>query len=394
MIRTLQLFSQYLHNEENWAYRLISNIPDSKILVGTDRFLECAFYDQGFEFLRFPFHVFDRPRRNLSERAQNAFISHVLLPFYPGWLARRAAPVDIIHAHFGYTGWKHIKTARLLGAPLVVSFYGADYSRLPNEQPVWRGRYLELFNHAALILCEGRHGLSELVKLGCPPEKISVLHLGVDPADSPHQNRSKTPGELRLVQIATMREKKGHIFTARAFREALADCPGMTLTFVGRDAENLRPSIEQALGEAKGQVRFLDSIDFDRLHDFLKEFHVFIHPSLHAANGDCEGGAPVVLLDAQNAGLPVISTRHCDIPEEVVDGKTGLLVEEKDVAGLAAAISRFYLMNQLEYATFAQQAAAHVRSEYNAKKSAATLRALYDRLLAGHRPADNLFPLA
>lgn len=376
-LRTLHIFGQYLHNEENWSYRLIRDLPDCKILIGAERFLKCAFYDPGFEFFEFPFRPFDRPRRGLGERALNAFISHALLPFYPRWLARHAAPVDIVHAHFGYVGWKYVKTARWLRAPLVVSFYGADYSRLPAEQPIWRNRYRELFSKASLVLCEGSHGVGQVIELGCPPEKVAVLHLGIDAAAIPHTVRVKNPGELRLVQVATMKEKKGHLYTAQAFRSALADCPNMTLTFVGRDAENLRPGVEEALGEAKARVQFLDAINFGNLHRLLTDFHVFIHPSVHSANGDCEGGAPVVLLDAQAVGLPIVSTRHCDIPEEVVDGKTGLLVDEKDVAGMVHAIRRFYEMDRNEFAQFSRNAVSHVSMSYDVKRNARDLLNLY-----------------
>jgi glycosyltransferase involved in cell wall biosynthesis len=45
-------------------------------------------------------------------------------------------------------------------------------------------------------------------------------------------------------------------------------------------------------------------------------------------------------MEAQLSGLPVVATRHAGIPEVVLDGSTGLLVEEGDVAGMAAAIER------------------------------------------------------
>ncbi len=410
-LRVLHVFGQYLHDTENWAFRLIRDIPDCKVLVGAEQFLKCGFYDPRFEFIEFPFRQWDRPRRNILERAANGFISHALLPFYPRWLASQSGPVDIVHAHFGYIGWQYLPTARKLRAPLVVSFYGSDYSRLPTEQPVWRERYRDLFGEAALILCEGSHGIEQLVALGCPREKIAVQHLGIDLKTSVAGReteisndwknaagrlpiignffapRTKRPGELRLVQVATMREKKGHIYTAQAFREAFADCPNLTLTFVGGDKEDLKGGVEKALGPALSRVEFLSGIDFARLHEFLRGFHVFIHPSVHAANGDCEGGAPVVLLDAQATGMPVIATRHCDIPEEVRNGETGLLADEKDVAGLAAAIRRFYAMDQAEYDGFATRAARHVAAEYETGRNAAALRARYDEIAAGHRRA-------
>ena len=68
-----------------------------------------------------------------------------------------------------------------------------------------------------------------------------------------------------------------------------------------------------------------------------------IVPSQQASNGDCEG-LPTVVLEAIRAGVPVLATRHAGIPEIIVDGKTGLLVEERDPAALAAAILRHYIM--------------------------------------------------
>jgi colanic acid/amylovoran biosynthesis glycosyltransferase len=43
--------------------------------------------------------------------------------------------------------------------------------------------------------------------------------------------------------------------------------------------------------------------------------HVFLSPSVTAADGDTEGGAPVSIIEMAASGMPVISTTHCDIPE-------------------------------------------------------------------------------
>ena len=380
-LRTLQVFGQYLHQTENWSYHLVRALPNCQVLVGAERFFKGAFYDPRFDYIEFLIRPYDRPRRGFLDRALNAFICHALLPFYPRWLARQSAPVDIVHAHFGYIGWRYMAMARRLRAPLVVSFYGADYSREPYTEPIWRSRYRDLFNAAALVLCEGPHGVAEIVKLGCPPEKAAVLHLGVDTAAIAKIPRLKAPGELRLVQIANFREKKGQIYTAQAFRQALATCPNMTLTFVGRDTDHLQRGVMEALGEARARVEFLDSIDFGRLHKFLADFQLFIHPSVHAANGDCEGGAPVVLLDAQATGLPVIATRHCDIPEEVVEGRTGLLCPEKNVGALAEAIQSFYQMGPAAYQQMADNARRHVETEFDTAQSGRKLFELYGRLI-------------
>ena len=62
-------------------------------------------------------------------------------------------------------------------------------------------------------------------------------------------------------------------------------------------------------------------------------------PSVVAADGDQEG-LPLTLLEASASGLPIVGTRHSGIPEAVMDGKTGFLVDERDAQGLAAALQR------------------------------------------------------
>jgi glycosyltransferase involved in cell wall biosynthesis len=64
---------------------------------------------------------------------------------------------------------------------------------------------------------------------------------------------------------------------------------------------------------------------------------VFLHPSVTTPLGQVEGWG-VALAEAAASGLPVVATRSGGIPDQVVDGVTGLLVDEHDVEGLARAM--------------------------------------------------------
>ena len=52
----------------------------------------------------------------------------------------------------------------------------------------------------------------------------------------------------------------------------------------------------------------------------------------------CGGGLPGHTVEGRERALPAATTRHSGIPEAVLDGETGLLVDEHDVEGMAAAI--------------------------------------------------------
>ena len=58
-----------------------------------------------------------------------------------------------------------------------------------------------------------------------------------------------------------------------------------------------------------------------------------------ASDGDSEG-CPVVVLEAQVAGLPVVATRHAGIPEVVLEGRTAFLAAEGDVKVLAHGLAQ------------------------------------------------------
>lgn len=190
------------------------------------------------------------------------------------------------------------------------------------------------------------------------------------------------PKNLSTNHLSTFTEKKGHRYAVEAFLKALPDRPNLTLTFIGNDRDGIKADLRQTVKgtPAEDKIVFKDAIDFDFLHEFMKDYHVFIHHSCYSKQNDCEGGAPIVFLDAQATGMPVISTLHCDIPDEVIHGKTGLLSEEKDISSLVNSIKVFYTMNQDEYDIYMQNARKHVEENYNIKKNAAHLRKIYTEL--------------
>ena len=294
----------------------------------------------------------------------------------------RRLSIKLIHGHFAHVGWKYIIVSKALNVPLVVSFYGYDYDFLLHQHPRWKKKYTKLFRYASLILTEGEFGRANLISKGCNPEIIKVHHLGVEVDRIPFKKRVLSCGEiLRMVQVASFYEKKGHAVLIETLRNLQIDgiLEKVSITLVGNG-----PLKEKICEMVKrygfgGNVMFYDHLPYEVIHNFLLEYHVFIHHSVTTADGDCEGGAPVVLLDAQATGMPVISTFHCDIPEEVINEKTGLLVHENDPAMFAAAIKRLIdnpgLITKLGCA-----AREHVSQKYCAKKQGKALTKLYDHL--------------
>ena len=71
----------------------------------------------------------------------------------------------------------------------------------------------------------------------------------------------------------------------------------------------------------------------------MRRVRCFVQHSVEAASGDCEG-TPVAIIEAGATGLPVVATRHGGIPDVVIEGETGFLVDEHDVDGMAHCMLR------------------------------------------------------
>ncbi len=389
-INVLHCFNEYLPLTQNWAYRLIKNTPEVNVFIAARNFLKYNFYDRSFNYLEFPFKKIDfiNKDQNTALKILNKIIYALVFIVYPFFVKfmLKGTKIDIVHSHFAPTGCYYSKLAKFLKAPHVVSFYGCDYESLPFMYPKWEKRYKKLFKEADLFLCEGSFGAGILKNKGCPQEKIQISRLGVNTSEVPYHKREKSPGELKLLQIALFSEKKGHIYTIKAFTQALKTCPNMSLTLVGGGSEYSSEYIKkQVFEEINGnniqdKVKLIPGVNFEHLYEFLSNYQVFIHPSCYSETKNCEGGAPVVLLDAQATGMPVISTTHCDIPDEVIDGKTGILSPEKDINKLYQSIVSFYNMDNDSYQSFSQNARKHVEEFYDLKKNVENLRKIYNNL--------------
>jgi colanic acid/amylovoran biosynthesis glycosyltransferase len=76
--------------------------------------------------------------------------------------------------------------------------------------------------------------------------------------------------------------------------------------------------------------------------------------------------------------MPVVGSLHCDIPEVVVNGKSGILVPERDVEALSQALTSLQESpSQVE--SFGTAARRHVEQHYSARSQGHRLADLYDQ---------------
>lgn len=283
--------------------------------------------------------------------------------------ALRTFQADIVLAEFGTMGIAVSEACEREGVPLVVHFHGFDAWRAATIQKA-RDSYRRVFGAAAAIVTGCRSMSQRLVDLGAPPDKVVTNYVStVD--ERMFAEGACTNRQTQFVAVGRLVEKKAPHLTLIAFSRIAADCPDAVLHIIGDGP--LRGVCEQlADGLAIAhRVKFLGACDQTTVRRELLSARGFVQHSICASDGDREGTA-ISVLEAAMSGVPVIATRHEGIAETVVEGETGLLVDERDVAGMAEHMLTL-ARNPLLAAEMGRKAAAHVRKYFTMDHSISRL---------------------
>lgn len=244
---------------------------------------------------------------------------------------------DVVHAHFGPDAALIADATTRLHIPLVATFHGFD---LTKDDASMRGQrlsydvYLErgdaLFQQLAAIITVSGFLRDILLGRGVDPSKISVIACGVDTSEIPW-----TPPVVDgpVVFVGRLTKKKGLDDLIRAL-SSMSHPPELVVIGAGPGEE----ALVALATELNVDVDFRGARSSTEVAAAIRRSCLVAMPSKRAPSGDSEG-LPVVALEAGAAGRPVVGYAHSGIPEAVLDGVSGDLVPEGDVAGLAAAIS-------------------------------------------------------
>jgi len=305
----------------------------------------------GVEVLRF----FPRNMYWSFARAGHGRISHALWHLRDAWnrdAARRFNAVlaearpDVVHTHvidgFSASIWRR---ARRHGVPVMHTAH--DYHLLcPRAflltrdwklctRPTlpcraYRAWHLRTAQDVDLFISPSQFLLEQHRDAGLLPSRSAVVRNGI-PRPPPRLPRDpcadRPPGFLLLCRLT---EEKGVRVVLDAVR-ALPPDLRFELTIAGRGPLE---SVAHAAAEADPRIHFAGFVQGEQKHALLSQADFLLIPSLWYEN------APVAVVEAAAYGIGVIGSRIGGIPELVTQGKTGLLFEPGDVAGLAAIMHR------------------------------------------------------
>jgi len=280
--------------------------------------------------------------------------------------------VKVILAEYGFTGADITPIARALQIPLVVHFHGHDAYHLQYLRE-YESRFREMFAYASHVVSVSQDMTEQLVRLGAPRDKV---------VDNPYGPREyfydvRPDYSDTLISVGRFAETKAPHLTVSAFKMLADECPEAKLIMVGDGPlREFCVSLAEGLG-IRHKIDFTGALDHSYTRELLSKSCCFVQHSITTSEGVCEG-TPVAILEAGAAGLPVVSTRHAGIKEAVVHGKTGFLVEEKDVVGMKNHM-RTLLQDKNLCRSMGENARAYIRQHYRIDQHIGCLQQLLDQ---------------
>ncbi len=272
-------------------------------------------------------------RRDPSPLADTRALLHIYR------LLRRERP-QILHTHSAKAGILGRWAAWLAGTPHIVHtphghvLYGYARGLTNRIYLLAAERVTAPITHRLVAISEGEKIESAEAGIG-RLDKWVVIPSGVDAESIVPRQAADAGAKLRVGVVARLEHVKGVDTLVRAAGmlaqdERFADLPDFEVHVWG-DGRQHQELLDLAIASgAAARVRFLGTAQ--PVEEFLQTLDVYAQPSRNEGMGRA-------LVMAQAAGLPVVASNVCGIPDVVRDGETGLLVIPDDPGALAAALA-------------------------------------------------------
>jgi colanic acid/amylovoran biosynthesis glycosyltransferase len=239
----------------------------------------------------------------------------------------RRNKIEIILAEYGPTGCAVLDIAKELKIPMVVHFHGYDASssKLINE---YRDQYKQLFRYVSSVVAVSLVMKKNLVMLGADENKVVYDPYG--PALIFNDIIPDYDNSDSALFVGRFVDKKAPWLLIEMMKRILAKGVIIKLIMAGDGA-----LLESCMGMVKicgleKNIIFTGAISTAEIKNLMTHSFCYTQHSITTSDGETEG-TPVSILEASQAGLPVISTNHAGIPDVIIHGETGFLVDEFDI---------------------------------------------------------------
>lgn len=286
--------------------------------------------------------------------------------------------IQAIHANYAITAFPLMDISIRNNIPLIVHFRGWTAYRSTIIEK-YRKEYDRLFVMAKAVVCVSQDMKRQLISLGCPENKISVIPSGANTEIFTYSDHSaNAPVFLSAGRFC---DTKNPHLTILAFSKVLQQIPEATLIMAGGDENLLCACVNlcKAL-KIEDKVSFKGVVTQSEMFELMKCSLAYVQHSAVTILHEKEG-TPNSVMEACSSGLPVIATRHAGIMDVIVEEETGLLCDEFDVDTMAANMIRVAQDRSLAK-KLGEQASKRVREAFTMKQCIEKLNAVIEQAIA------------
>lgn len=252
----------------------------------------------------------------------------------------------VVQLALAYDGYLGLWLKRWLRLPVLIYAHGNEIlEAMQSEWDIPR----RALRSADRVLANSRFTKELVHKAGVDPDRIDVVHPGCDserfrPREPEPELRRRLLGgrdhERVVLTIGNLVARKGHDMVIRALPRLRRTIPDVTYLIVGDGP--YRPDLER-LAAAAGvadRVVFAGRVPEEDLPRVYALGDVFIMPSREQADLCDVEGFGLVFLEAGACARPVVGGRSGGIPDAIVEGQTGFLVDPHDPEAIAVTLAR------------------------------------------------------
>ena len=334
-----------------------------------------------------------KPLQRLAGRVLGRTVSPLLtqLPIYLSYAREliRTRSIDVVQCgHVSVAGVGYALKL-LYGLPYVVYTYAQEImdARIPKSMTTNRVLGRTFLGNASIVFTLSRFTREQVVQWGVREDSVVRIPLGPSPCPLPTEHEMERArerlglrGKRVILTVGRLVKRKGQDMTIRALPSVLARVPDVAYVIVGKgpmDAE-LRAEVRHLALEDR--VVFAGDVPHNQIGVYYAMADVFVMPSRDlASEGDVEGFG-LVYLEANAYSKPCVGGRSGGVPDAVLDGETGILVNPWDQAEIANAIVRLLLDAELAL-QMGSDGRARIAREMNWQRSAQVVRASLHRAL-------------
>ncbi|WP_417559192.1 glycosyltransferase family 4 protein, partial [Mesoflavibacter zeaxanthinifaciens] len=223
---------------------------------------------------------------------------------------------------------------------VLITFHGYDAFRLNKE--VFNKRYAEFYKNCVYaVTVNSNYVKQHLIKAGISENIIKIVPMGIE-VDM-FKNLQIMPQQskiIKLVSVGRLIQLKGHKYGMQVLRQLLEKGYNATYTIVGDGLVEYKNELREEVRKlgCEKEVVFTGAKTQEEVKEILMESSVFLMTSTFDDLTGRQEAFGIAIVEAQACGLPVVAFESGGVPEVLINGVTGFLVEDRNVHEMAQKV--------------------------------------------------------